>query len=146
MMKGVCEENKGNKRGKYLKNVQSTPKKGQNNVRRGQIYYADLRGGEGSELDKIRPCVVIQNDKGNQHSPTTIIVPIAHRNKNMYLPTQIELKENMLNDMSNYVDGVIMAEQIRVVSKSRLKNLIGELVPNALELLDNAMKVSIGLK
>lgn len=42
-------------------------------IRRGDIYYADLRPVIGSEQGGIRPVLIIQNDTGNKHSPTVII-------------------------------------------------------------------------
>ena len=47
------------------------------NIQRGTICYVDLGFGEGSEIGKLRPCVVVQNDIGNLHSPTTIVLPIT---------------------------------------------------------------------
>ena len=41
-------------------------------IRRGDIYYADLRPVVGSEQCGIRPVLIIQNDVGNRHSPTVI--------------------------------------------------------------------------
>lgn len=118
-------------------------------IRRGQVYFTDLGEGEGSELEKIRPCVVVQNDVGNYHSPTTIIIPITHRFRNKYIPTQVVLKEDMFvqeEKRKRYVDGVLLAEQMRVVSKTRLRELVGELVPEALEEVEGIIKISVGLK
>lgn len=123
-------------------------KRKEKRVKRGQIYYVDL-GLEavGSELRKIRPCVVVQNDVGNIYSPTTIVLPISHRTSNKTQPTQVVLEKDMQEKgFSYYVDGVVMAEQIKVVDKSRIKSLIGALLPNAMDLIDEALMVSIGLK
>ena len=115
-------------------------------IKRGQIYYVDLGVGQGSELKKIRPCVVIQNDIGNRYSPTTIIAPITHRTTNKQQPTQVILSDEIQKGNSDYLDGVIMAEQIRIIDKDRIKELAGTLLPSGLALLDKAMKISIGIK
>lgn len=46
---------------------------------RGELYYADLGHGIGSEQEGCRPVVILQNDVGNAYSPTTIIAPISRR-------------------------------------------------------------------
>ena len=114
-------------------------------IKRGQIYFVDLDGGRGSEVGKIRPCLVIQNDIGNKYSPTTIIAPISHRTINIEQPTQVVLKDNMQERGMRFIDGVIMAEQIRTIDKSRIKSLAGALLPEAMNLVDKALMVSIGL-
>lgn len=115
-------------------------------VKRGQIYWVDLGRGEGSELEKVRPCVVIQNNIGNTYSPTTIVVPISHRTSNKNQPTQVILEEYMQEKGLEYVDGIVMAEQIRTIDKSRIKSLTGALLPKTMDLIDKALKISIGLK
>ena len=49
------------------------------NIKRGEIYYADLSPVVGSEQGGIRPVLILQNDTGNKHSPTTIVVAITSR-------------------------------------------------------------------
>lgn len=111
-------------------------------VKRGEIYYVDLGDGIGSEVRKIRPCIVIQNDIGNMFSPTTIVCPITHRTKNTKQPTQVILNRNLVN---GEVDGVILAEQLRIIDKTRIRLSIGSLTPEGLKRLERAMKISIGI-
>ena len=59
-------------------------------VRRGDIYYADLSPVVGSEQGGIRPVLIIQNDVGNRHSPTVICAAITSRMKKAKLPTHVE--------------------------------------------------------
>lgn len=128
-------------------------------LRRGQIYYVDLGKNIGSEVNKTRPCLIIQNDIGNKYSPTTIVVPISHRddenlekgkdeNKGKIkrlLPTQVMLRANMQEKGFKFLDGIIMTEQIRTIDKSRIKHLAGALLPNAMNSVDKALGVSVGL-
>ena len=58
-------------------------------IRRGDIYYADLRPVVGSEQGGIRPVLVIQNDTGNRHSPTVIVAAITSKMTKAKLPTHV---------------------------------------------------------
>ena len=90
------------------------------------IYYADLkRNSYYSEQGGIRPVIVIQNDIGNQHSPTSIVLPITSEIKKENQPTHCILHKTKKNGLK--MDSMVMAEQIRVIDKSRLKDKIGYL-------------------
>ena len=85
-------------------------------IRRGDVFYADLRPVIGSEQGGIRPVLVIQNDVGNRHSPTVIVAAITSKMNKAKLPTHIELtveKHHMVKD------SVILLEQLRTIDKSR---------------------------
>lgn len=109
-------------------------------VYRGEIYYADLSPIIGSEQGGFRPVIVLQNDIGNKHSPTTIVSPITSRIGKKLLPTHI-----LLNECDKLKNSVILLEQIRTVDKSRLKQKVGQLPPEKIEALDTAIKISLGL-
>lgn len=124
---------------KFLKKI----KGGIHMFKRGDIVLVDLGSGIGSEVGKKRPCVVIQNDIGNKHSPTTIVCPISHRPYKGQ-PTQVVLCDELLKLGS--VNGIMMAEQIRTVSFDRIaEEKIGELNTKGLNALENAIMVSLGL-
>lgn len=53
---------------------------------RGDIYYADLRPVVGSEQGGIRPVVILQNNVGNQYSPTVIAAPITTKKSRVFPP------------------------------------------------------------
>lgn len=59
-------------------------------IRRGDIYHADLNPVFGSEQGGYRPVLVIQNDIGNQYSPTVIIAAITSKPKSK-LPTHVAI-------------------------------------------------------
>ena len=87
-------------------------------MRRGDIYYADLRPVVGSEQGGVRPVLIIQNDVGNKHSPTVICAAITSKLNKSDLPTHIEL------DAGNYdmvKDSVILLEQLRTIDKKKIK-------------------------
>lgn len=88
------------------------------------IYYADLsKNTMKSEQDGIRPVIIIQNDMGNKYSPTVIILPITSEIKKISLPTHSIIHKTCKNGLC--VDSMVLAEQIRVIDKARLKNKIG---------------------
>lgn len=111
-------------------------------VLRGDIFYADLSPVVGSEQSGVRPILVIQNDIGNKYSPTIIAVAITSKIKN-HMPTHIEI------DGSKYgldKKSVILAEQIRTLDKSRLKEKVGALDHETLNKVKHAIEISCGLR
>ena len=109
-------------------------------VYRGEIYYADLSPVVGSEQGGIRPVVIIQNNMGNKHSPTTIVAPITSKMGKKPLPTHI-----LFCGCGLAKDSIILMEQIRVIDKSRLQQKMGCLPPEKIEAVDMAIKVSLGV-
>ena len=109
-------------------------------VYRGELYYADLSPVVGSEQGGLRPVVIIQNDIGNRHAPTVIVAPITSRLTKKPLPTHIPFSGCGLSK-----DSVMLMEQIRTIDKSRLRSKMGNLPPEKLEAVDEAIKVSLGL-
>lgn len=111
-------------------------------IRRKEIYLADLGRTAGSEEKGVRPVLIVQNDLGNKYSPTTIIVPITRRIEGEYkIPTHIQVEPfgKML------YKATILAEQIKVIDKQRLKYYIEELPNEYMEKVDYAMTVAIGI-
>ncbi len=111
-------------------------------IKRGEIYFAQLNPVIGSEQGGIRPVVVVQNDIGNQYSPTTIILAITSQINKAKLPTHIELKAE---DYGLEKDSVILAEQIRTIDKTRLKQRIASLNEVTMEKVDQALSISLNL-
>ena len=104
-------------------------------IRRGDIYYADLRPVVGSEQGGIRPVLIVQNDVGNKHSPTVICVAITSKMNKAKLPTHVELSAEEYGVIK---DSVILLEQIRTIDKSRLKEKVCHLDKKILERIDKA--------
>ncbi|KUG05107.1 programmed cell death toxin ydce [hydrocarbon metagenome] len=111
-------------------------------IKRGEIYFAQLNPVVGSEQGGIRPVLVIQNDIGNQYSPTTIVLAITSQINKAKLPTHIELKADQYGLER---DSVILAEQIRTIDKTRLKQRIAILDEEMMANIDQALEVSLGL-
>ena len=111
-------------------------------IKRGDIFYADLSPVVGSEQDGIRPVIIIQNNLGNKYSPTVIVLPITTQIKSN-LPTHIPIKKGKSGLLK---DSVILIEQVRTIDKSRLKEKVGAIDGKTLENVKNALKISLNLR
>ncbi|UWG98248.1 type II toxin-antitoxin system PemK/MazF family toxin [Dehalobacter sp. DCM] len=111
-------------------------------IKRGEIFYAELNPVVGSEQGGIRPVLVIQNDIGNQYSPTTIIAAITSQISKAKLPTHVEVKARR-SGLER--DSVILTEQIRTIDKSRLKEKVAVLDEEIMLRVDEAIEISLGL-
>jgi len=112
-------------------------------IKRGEIYFAQLNPVVGSEQGGVRPVLVVQNDVGNQYSPTTIVLAITSQINKAKLPTHVEI------DAKTYgleKDSVILGEQIRTIDKSRLKQRIAVLSEETMQKANKAMQISLGLE
>lgn len=111
-------------------------------VKRGDIFYADLSPVVGSEQGGIRPVLVVQNDVGNKYSPTIIVAAITSRINKAKMSTHIEIKGE---EYGLSKDSVILLEQIRTIDKKRLKERIGHIDDTAINAVNEAVSVSLGL-
>ena len=111
-------------------------------IRRGDVYYADLRPVVGSEQGGVRPVLIIQNDIGNKHSPTVICAAITSKMNKAKLPTQVELNASVYHMVK---DSVILLEQLRTIDKKRLKDKVCHLDDSILAKIDSALKISLEL-
>ncbi len=111
-------------------------------IRRGDIYYADLRPVVGSEQGGIRPVLVIQNDIGNRHSPTIICAAITSKMNKAKLPTHVELNAKQYSLVK---DSVVLLEQLRTIDKIRLKDKVCHLDTEILRKVDKALEISLEL-
>lgn len=112
------------------------------NIRRGDIYYADLSPVIGSEQGGLRPVLIVQNDVGNRYSPTVIAAAITSRVSKAKLPTHIDV---FANKVGLSKDSVILLEQIRTIDKTRLKEKMGHLDDEVMREVNEAISVSFGL-
>ena len=109
-------------------------------VYRGEVYYADLSPVIGSEQGGMRPVLIVQNDIGNKHAPTTIIAPITSRFTKKSLPTHLPLSNCGLAK-----DSIALCEQLRTIDKKRLREKMGEIGEEEKVALDKAITISLGL-
>lgn len=112
------------------------------NIKRGDIFYADLSPVVGSEQGGLRPVLIIQNDVGNRYSPTVIAAAITSRMGKNRLPTHIDIHADRVGLAK---DSVVLLEQIRTLDKRRLKERMGHLDDQTMQTVNSAIAVSFGI-
>lgn len=112
------------------------------NIKRGEIYYADLSPVIGSEQGGVRPVLIIQNDVGNKYSPTVIAAAITSQHNKTKLPTHISVDAD---NCGLAKDSIVLLEQVRTIDKQRLKEKMGCLDTDSMGMVDKALSVSFGL-
>ncbi len=112
-------------------------------IRRGDIFYADLSPVVGSEQGGIRPVLIIQNDIGNKHSPTVICAAITSKMNKAKLPTHVEIDAKQYQIVKS---SVVLLEQIRTIDKQRLKDFICHVDAKLMKKVDTALKISFELR
>ena len=113
-----------------------------NNVKRGDIFYADLSPVVGSEQGGVRPVLIVQNDTGNRHSPTVIAAAITSQMGKARLPTHISVAPTKCGLPKQ---SIILLEQVRTLDKRRLREHMGKVDERVMKQVDNAIAVSFGL-
>lgn len=109
-------------------------------VRRGELYMAILEKQIGSEQYGERPVLIIQNNHDNRHSPTTIVLPVSSRTSKTR-PTHAWIKDLKILPR----ESLVLAEQIRVIDKSRLGRFLGKADGETMKGINRALRTSLGL-
>lgn len=112
-------------------------------IKRGDIYYADLGATVGSEQGGERPVLIIQNNVGNRHSPTVIAASITSKQNKAPLPTHVFLHAGAGNLPC---DSVVLMEQVRTIDKRRLKGRVGRLNTEEMAVAERALLISFGVQ
>lgn len=112
-------------------------------VKRGQVYNCYCGIGIGNEIQKLRPCIILQNNIGNAKSGNVIVAPITHTYKN--IPGIIKIKTYYNNDGGILLDGYVNTTNILCVSKARLENYITTISTAEMREIDIATAISLGL-
>jgi mRNA interferase MazF len=110
--------------------------------KRGEIYLVSFDPSVGSKIQKTRPALVIQNDVGNRHSPITIMAAITSKFGVPSYPTEVILEPE---DSGMPVASAVLLNQIRSMDKQRLIKRIGKVNREAMQRVDRAISVSLGL-
>ena len=111
-------------------------------IKRGDIFYADLSPVVGSEQGGLRPVLIVQNDVGNRYSPTVIAAAITSKLGKARLPTHIDVYADRVGLQR---DSVVLLEQMRTIDKQRLKEKMGHLDDESMHAVDTAISVRLGL-
>ena len=109
-------------------------------IKRGDIYYASLNPVLGAEQGNTRPCLVVQNNIGNQHSPTVMVVPLTSSKKS-FLPTHVRISRTG----GLVADSTALCEQVRTIDRIRFDGYVGRVDANAMEAVNDALAISMGL-
>lgn len=108
---------------------------------RGEIYVVNFNPAQGSEQGGVRPALIIQNNIGNQHSPTLIVAPITS-SKKPQLPVHLPIG----GVRSLKTGSTVLLEQIRVVDKTRVGKYLGSVSYVGMKLVDAAIAVSLDIR
>ena len=112
-------------------------------IHRGEIYLIDLSNQVGSEQSGVRPAVVVQNETGNMHSPTTIVCPLTTQKKST-AATHVHLTTA---DAEIIRDSTVLCEQVRVIDKARIKKRLGEVTNlEKIEDINQKILISFGIR
>jgi len=111
-------------------------------IKRGDMYYANLNPTIGSEQGDMRPVLVVQNNAGNTHSPTVVVVPITRNLNKKALPTHVVLPQT--SGLEH--DSLALVEQIRTIDRSRITGYIGHITGKVQAEVDTALLVCVGVE
>lgn len=112
------------------------------NIKRGDVFFADLSPVRGSEQGGQRPVLIIQNNIGNKYSPTVIVAAITAKIAKAKLPTHVEVGASQVGLLK---DSVVLLEQVRTIDKTRLIQKLGQLENCVMLRVDKALVISLGL-
>lgn len=110
-------------------------------IQKGDMFYADLDG-IGSEQKGIRPVIIIQNDVGNKHSPTVIVVAMTKVTNKIKKKSR---KQSTHAEIMCEKQSIVLCEQVRTIDKRRLQNYIGKLTEEEIIKVNEALRISMAL-
>ena len=123
------------------RNIRTATKTGY--PRRGEIYLTALDPTLGREIQKTRPALIIQNDVSNRLSDITIMAPITSTVRFPLSPVHVLIAAGPVTGLT--VTSVAVFNQIRAVDRMRLVKRLGAVDRGTLELVDEAIRISLGL-
>lgn len=108
--------------------------------KRGEIWWVDLDPTVGSETSKLRPCLILQNDIGNQFGQTTIVAPIMPGTKTF--PFVVNVKSTPGNCLKG--ERHVNLSQLRAVDAQRVKKKLGILEDTYWDQIEKAVSIELG--
>lgn len=109
--------------------------------RRGEIWWVNLNPVKGSETSKTRPCLILQNDVGNQYGSTTVVAPFL---RSRSFPFVVNIKATLHNGLDE--DRGLNLSQIRAIDSQRLMNRLGVIEDKYWEDIERAILIELGFK
>jgi len=110
--------------------------------RRGEVWLVALDPTVGSEIQKTRPAVVIQNDHSNRTAQTTIVAPLTSTVRPRMYPTEVLVAAG---EGGCRVDSIVLLRQLRCIDRARLIRRLGMLRPDTVACVDQALLITLGL-
>ena len=107
-------------------------------IKRGDIWWYRYDGAYSSEQSGVRPCVIVSNDKANEHSPIITAVPLTTAYKKR-LPIHAVIK-------SSGETSIALCEQIYSISKERLTYKLGTCTDDEMRWIDKCLEIQLGLR
>src|SRR5262249_299686 len=111
--------------------------------KRGETYLVEFDPARGSEIQKTRPALIIQNDVGNRHSPVTIVAAITSKLSPAPFPVEVVVSPTKTNGL--LLPSALHIAQIRPIDRTRPLRRLGALASEAMERVDEAIRISLGL-
>ncbi len=109
-------------------------------MKRGDIFWCNLEPAIGSEIKKIRPCVIVSNDLANNFSSIVTIVPITSKKTERIFPDEV-----LIENVNGLIKGKTIASQIKTLDKKRVLKKIATLSPDLIEKLNATLRIHLSL-
>jgi mRNA interferase MazF len=106
-------------------------------MRRGDVWWVEFDPGVGSEIAKRRPAIIVSNDSANRNLSRVVVIPLTSSTAKLYPGEALVTVAKQTSKA--------MADQIMAADKSRLKNKLGEISKSDLELVEDAIRLQLGL-
>lgn len=110
-------------------------------IRRGDVYWVDLRGAVGAEIRKVRPAVVVSGDEHNEHMATVTVAPLSSATSRIK-PHEAAVPEGLIGDGR---PARVKTHQLRALDKSRFGGKIGALPVGTMSDVDVTLRIHLGL-
>lgn len=107
-------------------------------VKRGEIYLVDFGDEDENIIRGIRPALVIQNDMINKFAPTVIVAPLTSNTTNIKLDTHVIVNK----ELGLPSDSLILLEQVKAISKNKLKEKILQVSDKLMIQVESALKAA----
>lgn len=111
-------------------------------IRRGEIYWIDLRGAIGAEIRKSRPAVVVSVTDHNEHMRTVTVVPLSSLNGPIRT-NEVAVPAGIVGDGR---PSRLKPHQLRAVDKSRVGRKLGVLPAKLMPALEASLLEHLGIE
>jgi mRNA interferase MazF len=110
---------------------------------RGELFMANLEPSQGSEQGGTRPVVVVSRDALNKFSPVVVVCSITDAaNKKKIYPSHVRVSAGT---GGLRLDSIVVCEQVRAISKTRLKEPLGKFDKSVMTSVEAALKITLDL-